>query len=113
MCGKIAHMNTLKRFRELVSCFLLICPFFASANEPSFATFKPGVWKTFVYEEAQMTNAPIVFSGWAKANAKEVQDFCIWLDVYYHNGEKTFGRCAYFDRENTDWQRARGVFRPP
>ena len=74
--------------------------------------FKPGVWKTFVYEEAQMTDAPIVFSGWAKADAKDVADFCIWLDVYYKNGEHSYGRCAYFDRVQRDWQQARGVFKP-
>ena len=110
-------MNTIQRYLGLVVFSVLICPLFATAafgaDETSSAPFKPGVWKTFVYEEAQMTNAPIVFSGWAKADAKKVMDFCIWLDVYYHNGEKTFGRCAYFDREQKGWQQARGVFRPP
>ena len=73
---------------------------------------KPGVWKTFKYEEAQMTNAPIVFTGWAKADVRDVADFCIWLDVYYKNGEHSYGRCAYFDRANKDWQQTRGVFKP-
>ena len=73
---------------------------------------KPGVWKTFKYEEAQMTNAPIVFTGWAKADVRDVADFCIWLDVYYKNGEHSYGRCAYFDRVQRDWQQARGVFKP-
>lgn len=76
------------------------------------ATFTSGVWKSFKYEEDEMTNAPIVFTGWAKAEAREVADFCIWLDIYYKNGEHTYGRCAYFDRTRTDWQQARGVFKP-
>ena len=75
-------------------------------------TFTSGVWKSFKYEDAEMTNAPIVFTGWAKAEARDVADFCIWLDVYYKNGEHTYGRCAYFDRTRTDWQQARGVFKP-
>ncbi|MCQ2392242.1 MAG: DUF4091 domain-containing protein [Kiritimatiellae bacterium] len=74
--------------------------------------FRPGVWQTFTYADTQVTNAPIVFAGWAKADVRDVADFCIWLDVYYANGERSYGRGAYFDRARKDWQQACGVFKP-
>ena len=87
-------------------------PVAASAGANAAVPVKPGLWKTFKYTGADVTNDPIVFSGWAKADVREVMDFCIWLDVTYENGEHTYGRCAYFDRNRKDWQQARGVFKP-
>ena len=84
----------------------------AVASEGRNETFGPGVWKSFRYEGAEMTNSAIVFTGWAKADVQTVSDFCIWLDITYMNGEHTYGRCAYFNKNRKDWQQARGVFKP-
>jgi len=90
---------------------LTLLPIFADERQPG-EVFKPGVWKSFDYSGETLTNDPIVFTGWAKADAQEVRDFCIWLDITYENGEHTYGRCAYFDRNRKDWHQARGVFKP-
>ena len=71
---------------------------------------KPGLWKSFKYDKPDDT--PMVFSGWAKADARDVQEFCVWVDVRYANGKHAFRRCAYFDRDEKGWQEARGVFVP-
>ena len=71
---------------------------------------KVGYHHDYVYDTP--SREPIVFGGWSKASDACAEDYCIWLDVYYDNGEAAWGRKTLFRQGTHDWEEARGVFVP-
>ena len=72
--------------------------------------FKIGYHREYNYDKP--STLPIVFGGWSKAENAEAEDYCIWLDIRYENGEAVWGRKAMFEKGTHDWEQARGVFAP-
>lgn len=70
----------------------------------------PGLSRRYVFD--QPTRTPVVFGGWSKAENAQADDYCIWLDIHYDNGEAVWGRKAPFTPGTHGWEESRGVFVP-
>jgi len=71
---------------------------------------KVGQMFTFEYEHPDKT--PLVFSGWCKTEDAVAVDCCIYLDIWYENGEAVWGRKAMFHQGTHDWESAQAFFVP-
>ena len=70
------------------------------------------VGQSFVFEYDQPDMKPLVFSGWCKAENANAVDLCVYLDIWYENGEAVWGRKAMFHQGTHDWEQAQGFFIP-
>ncbi len=93
-----------------VVAFCGIVPLLGAAEPAAHEPVRTGLWKTFEYDNPTM--APIVFSGWSRANDADAVDYCVWLDVYYDNGKAAYERKAVFRQGTHDWEKASNVFLP-
>jgi len=80
-------------------------------SEP-FSLVKPGRWKIFTYDKPDKT--PVVFGGWSRAERVKSRDYCVYLDVYYADGSRDWGkeRYAEWHQGTHDWEYTCGVFLP-
>lgn len=72
--------------------------------------FESGYSQTFSYECP--SRQPVVFGGLSKAEDAKASEYCLWLDVYYSNGEASWSNKVFFHPGSYDWERVCSVFKP-
>ena len=68
-----------------------------------------GLWLSRNVEINQKTAAPLLLSGWSKAEGVEDRpgsDYSVWADLQYVDGTSLYGQRALFDPSTHDWQRS-------
>ncbi len=80
------------------------------AEPAAHADVKAGVWKRFAYDKPDDT--PIVFGGWSRAEGVKASDYCVWLDIYYADGRKDWGKRADWRQGTHGWEKAWAVYQP-
>ena len=74
------------------------------------AVFKGGLWKEFNYDKP--STAPVFFSGMSRSEKACAPDYCIYLDLWYDDGQPEWGVRADWTQGTHGWERTAGAFVP-
>ncbi|MBO7686024.1 MAG: hypothetical protein J6V72_06565 [Kiritimatiellae bacterium] len=82
----------------------------ALAAQAESAVFKGGLWKEFNYDKP--STAPVFFSGMSRSEKACAPDYCIYLDLWYDDGQPEWGVRADWTQGTHGWERTAGAFVP-
>ena len=74
------------------------------------AIFKGGLWKEITYDKP--SKAPVFFSGVSRSENACAPDYCIYLDLWYDDGQPEWGVRADWTQGTHGWERTAGAFVP-
>ena len=55
---------------------------------------------------------PVVFGGWSRSDRANADEYCMYLDIRYADGELIYGQRAAWNQGTHDWEEVKGVFVP-
>lgn len=67
---------------------------------------------TRVYKYLKPDKTPVVFGGWSRSWDAAADEYCIYLDIRYDNGELVYGPRVAWRLGTHDWEEAKGLFIP-
>ena len=68
--------------------------------------------KTLNFEYAKPDKTPVVFGGWSRADGVKAKEYCMYLDIWYADGELVYGQRAVWSQGTHDWEEVKGIFVP-
>ena len=68
--------------------------------------------KSITQEYGKPDKTPIVFGGWSRSDCADAEEYCMYLDIWYEDGELIYGQRAAWNQGTHDWEEVKGVFVP-
>ena len=87
---------------------MCLCAAMAAWGEAS--AFKGGLWTEFTYDKP--SKAPVFFCGTSRSTDACAPDYCIYLDLWYDDGQPEWGVRADWTQGTHGWERTAGAFVP-
>jgi hypothetical protein len=68
--------------------------------------------KSIKIEYDKPDKTPVVFGGWSRSDNVDAAEYCMYLDIWYADGELVYGQRAAWSQGTHDWEEVKGVFVP-